>query len=589
MKPLSPEKGPDRTNLFLKLLILIWPFLFIWQGIDLTDTGYLLTGGQQVFIEPQNVQFSYILSFLINGVWRRLTEPFGLMGAYLGSALVYLLTAFFVYRSFRKLISERTLLLGLLIAMMIPNLLRYINYNNLTSLFFVIGSGFLLKAYSGRSPWHYFFAGVIFGSSFYLRLPNLVSVFLLLGILIGHYFDGSGWKDAFKGVLSFLSGFFGALVIPFLILHISGLSDQYFETFHRLWAILVDPSSHHSGEGLIRKIITDFDRTFAAFFHCFLILVVLGKINDLARNRVVAYTTIAFAMLVIGLIGFGFIGNTVVYHYYLLAFIAFVLILQVFGFSSTGKDVRFASLVAFMVMMFATAGSNTGLSAARYDLWLALPLSLNGLFNLKGLYLCDLSQAGKRMENEKKCISFLSDQGIGLARKIICISMILFFLILCYRFTHKDSDRRYLLRYSVDHPKLKYVLTTRNRAEVIDEALKELSKYVIPGDYLLAYNYIPLVYYLTDTRPYAYHSWPELYSSEQLIEKLKQAISERPGLPTVIRAKYPPINDSWPQMHLSSRGSPRHHQVFDEFLKQGKFVQVWENEFFQILLPPAPW
>ncbi|HPI98939.1 MAG TPA: glycosyltransferase family 39 protein, partial [Synergistales bacterium] len=344
MKPLPSNKRSDSINLFLKLLIIIWPFLFILQGLDLTDTGYLLTGGQQVFLEPRNVQFSYILSFLINGAWGKLTEPLGLMGAYLGSAVVYICTAFLVYRSFRKLMPERILLLGLLIAMMIPNLLRYINYNNLTSLFFVAGSVILLKAYDQKSPIYYFLAGLIFGSSFYLRLPNLVSLFLFPAILIGQYFDGSGWKGAFKGVLYFVTGFFAAIVIPFLILHLFGLSGQYLETFHRLWAILTDPSSHHSGEGLVRKILTDFNMTFAAFFHSFLIIVMIGKFNDLVQKRFVSSMSIASAMFLICLIGFGVIGKTVVYHYYLLAFLGFILILQVFGFPSTGREIRFSSL-----------------------------------------------------------------------------------------------------------------------------------------------------------------------------------------------------------------------------------------------------
>jgi hypothetical protein len=80
-----------------------------------------------------------------------------------------------------------------------------------------------------------------------------------------------------------------------------------------------------------------------------------------------------------------------------------------------------------------------------------------------------------------------------------------------------------------------------------------------------------------------------MYTPELLLEKLKQAIVERKIFPPVIRAKYPPLNDSWPQEHLSGRGSSRHHEVFDEFLKHGKYVQVWENDFFQILLPPASW
>ncbi len=589
MKSLHPEPGHSKANLFLKFLILVWPFLFIWQGVDLTDTGYLLTGGQQVFLEPQNVQFSYLFSFVITGIWSRLTAPLGLMGAYLGGAFLYILTAFCVYRILRKQIPERVLLLGLLLTVMIPNLMRYINYNNLTSFFFVLGSAVFIKAFTSHRQVYYFLAGIIFGSSFYLRLPNLVSISLSLVIVTGHYLNGSAWKDILKDSLSFISGFISALIVPFMILHIWGLSDHYFETFQRLLSFMTDSSSHHSGEGLIRKVILDFDRTFAALFKSIIIFAILAKINDIFHSRILRTITIALSLAVVFLIGSGFMGKTAAYHYYLLGFIEFMLLLQVLGFTSSEGEIRFASLVAFMVMLFGMAGSNTGLSAARYNLWLALPLSLHGLFNLKGLYLCEFLNVEKGGKVQNKGISLFSEKGMKMTRNIICISMTLFFVILCYRFSYRDSQQRYLLRYNIDHPKMQYVFTTRERSEVMTEALNELSKYVLPGDYLLAYNYVPLFYYLTDTRPYVYHSWPEMYSPEQLIDKLKQAIAERKGFPPVIRAKYPPLNDTWPKKHLSGRGSVKHHQVFDEFLKQGKYLQVWENEFFQILLPPSSW
>jgi hypothetical protein len=589
MKSLENKRVNDKTILFLKSLIVIWPFLFIWQGLDMTDTGYLLTGGQQIFIEPQNIQFSYLLSFLINGSWNRLAGSLGLMGAYLGGAVLYLLTAVCVYVALKKAVPEKILLLGILISIMIPNLMRYITYNNLTSLFFVAGSGIMIAAFRKKSIPCYFLSGILFGLTVYLRLPNIVSIFLFVAIIIGHFLDDGSWKDNIKESLSFLAGFALALVIPFVILHLAGLSGQYVETFHRLWDIMTDPSSHHSGGGLIKKVIMDLDRTFAAFFKGFLILAILAKINDTAPNRFMSVSITTIVAVTVVITAFGFLGRTAGYHYYVIAFSGFILLLQIFGFTPSNRVVRFASLLALLVMGFAMAGSNTGFSAARYDLWLAFPLSLYGLSRMEGLNICGSEIAEKVNRDINPCLRIFSTKGIGMVRNVICVSLILFFSILCYRFSYRDSDRRYQLRYSVDHPAMKYFYTTEQRARTISEALAELSKYCMPGDYLLAYNYIPLIHYLTGTRPYAYHSWPDMYTPELLLEKLKQAIVERKIFPPVIRAKYPPLNDSWPQEHLSGRGSSRHHEVFDEFLKHGKYVQVWENDFFQILLPPASW
>lgn len=64
-------------------LIIIYPLLFIWQGLDFSDTGYFLSCYQQVFNDPESISgitFSWLTN-IIGGIWVALFgDSLGLLG-----------------------------------------------------------------------------------------------------------------------------------------------------------------------------------------------------------------------------------------------------------------------------------------------------------------------------------------------------------------------------------------------------------------------------------------------------------------------------------------------------------------------------
>ena len=91
---------------------------------------------------------------------------------------------------------------------------------------------------------------------------------------------------------------------------------------------------------------------------------------------------------------------------------------------------------------------------------------------------------------------------------ILCVGLGIFCLILgFFNFRHhyqvipdRDKPIKYLTE-SFTHPKLRGIKSTPRRVKAIEQTLNFLKPLVKPGDYLFAYDDIPMFYYLTDTRP----------------------------------------------------------------------------------------
>ena len=81
-----------------------------------------------------------------------------------------------------------------------------------------------------------------------------------------------------------------------------------------------------------------------------------------------------------------------------------------------------------------------------------------------------------------------------------------------YKYIYNEPEiERLTARF--DNPRLAGIYSTPEKVSVLDELLRYLNGKVKPGDYFLAYNHIPMLYFLTHTRPaygavWARDDWP---------------------------------------------------------------------------------
>jgi hypothetical protein len=146
------------------------------------------------------------------------------------------------------------------------------------------------------------------------------------------------------------------------------------------------------------------------------------------------------------------------------------------------------------------------------------------------------------------------------------------------------------MRAMVNHPKLRWILTTPSRAQSLNELLKQLQPLVRKDDYLLDYMQIPMIYFLTETKPYLYSSWANLYEPPVFDQMLRRAESASRALPVCVRTKVDTCHPEWPNSTYPPSQSYRcvgNRRLVDSFMQTHGYQEYWENFAFEIWLPPS--
>ena len=154
-----------------------------------------------------------------------------------------------------------------------------------------------------------------------------------------------------------------------------------------------------------------------------------------------------------------------------------------------------------------------------------------------------------------------------------------------FRNVYRDNSLRWKMTQTIDHPLLRGVYTTPERAEVVRGLLSELEQRVQPGDILLTYESIPMLNFITQTKPYLYNPWPILYLPLEFTRNLEKARRER-LLPIAVLAKVEMRSSSWPKSGAVNQAETAKitRSLLHTFLAENSYKKVWENETFEILV-----
>ena len=162
-----------------------------------------------------------------------------------------------------------------------------------------------------------------------------------------------------------------------------------------------------------------------------------------------------------------------------------------------------------------------------------------------------------------------------------------------------DPGNRSQKTAAILSPMAQGIYTIQQRAEIVNPMLTALSNYVKPGDELLVYDSSPLVYYLTQTRPFAGISWPCVFYGQSYVDKFKAAEKQAPKLPVVVMQYYVSSN-KWTEVNpnyymLKNEGGTDDDSFFStkemklnirRFLKEHNYKTVWSNKYYDILVCP---
>jgi hypothetical protein len=601
---LFPFLGKMNTRLFF-FLIFIFQLLLIFQGFDLSDEGFLSTFYSQIFRNPTSVSYNFMfwLTGIIGGTWSKITSPLGLLGLRLGGAITNTLTVMLTHRLLKKYLGPEYLKLGLiLVVLSLNNDIKILNYNTLSSLFYVFGITFLFRGIIKNHALDILLGGFIAGLNVFVRTPNILEVGLVLGIMYNSYLSNQSYSISIKQISSFLSGFITAIGLVVFIMYLTGHLSIYLGSLKLLYAMgkgQVQTPEIQGGYGISRLIFLFRSNNAQSIKYALIVIACISCLlflsNILKKNPALQkIITQSLAFLIMITILFLIVIHRIDHFTILFTLTGLILLAAVsMAFTRTEKEIKLLSFFGCFFLLSFPLGSSDGIyTAGRYCLWIALPVTLDYFLKISAIHLNTsvlrdnqeyygkLGVVENQMRNIKKCILFL---------------LVFAGLYFVYYYPFFDRRNRSQMRYALRSDKLKGIYTTKGRAEVFNELLSESAKYINKGDYVIAYDDMAIFYYATNTIPQLSNPLPAVYNTSQFQSDLNGVLTRSGNFPPVIRQKIATIGDAskWPEEILPGNyfkieKNRDKNTILDSFLLKNNYKEVWSNRVFMILLPERP-
>jgi hypothetical protein len=247
------------------------------------------------------------------------------------------------------------------------------------------------------------------------------------------------------------------------------------------------------------------------------------------------------------------------------------------------KNLRILTAIGCIMLLVMPVGSNFVLiTAGKYAVWIIIPVTVDFLLNIRAL-----SSRVVVSENSRQVYEQVIDENHMTGLRNTCIYLTLVFILsVTFYYPYFDRANRIVMRYPVNNVHVAHIYTTQARARVINELLDASVRYVKPDDYVLAYDCIPMFYFLTDSKPYMHNSWVWLYDDGVFRKELYKSLDETHICPVVVMQKRSTIGNNWPDnLQENYQFRPLAMQYMQQFLKTYQYSLVWENDFFRIYLP----
>lgn len=552
-------------------LILLYSLLRIWQGLDVTDTGFLLATFQFQYTEPNSVSYGifYWLTNILGGAIDELGG--GLIGMRFANILLSMATGSVTYVILRSITTNRLLILTSFFVTLVYNTkIEHLlwGYKNLTAFLFVLAGGFLYFGLIKQNRLLVASSGLLLGISIFARTPNILG--LTLGLAIPFYcifLQNRLWQRSILDSVSFVFGWLAGIASMVFLLYSLSQLDFYVEGLQRLFSFAANEESYHSSDRLLMMFFRD--NGFALVTGGFALIVL-------------TYCFHLYFDVFKGKHSFLFIGVVAVISLFALSFMRlwfwvipgvlyFAHAAYIWLYRKNEVKISLLALISVLILLLVPLGSGSSIKGAVHGSWIALPLVLCIVYE-KEL----LGSRYFRFDVQQRVFAYR-----------LCISILLVLsLVTAYRFTFRDTASRMTMSYNIMHPQLRGIYTTQERAKVMSELLAEMEKYVEPDDYLLAYNEIPLIHYLTRTKPWLGNPWPMLYSPNEFEERLHKQDQRHDSLPVIVRATGSTSAREWPNGNIDFLEIEKEEiirQIMQDYIQERDYQVVWKNDFFEIL------
>ncbi len=564
-------------------VILLYPFLHVNIGIDVTDTGYSL--GSFLF-EPQMgeewVLFATYLANLTGSMFAML--PFGntMLGMNVYTSAIVSLSAFISYIFLKKKLPEWIVFLGIFMAESLCWCPTIILYNYLTYLFFTL---LIVLLYMGLTQKRVFlfWAGIILGLNVMVRFPNLAQAALILSVW---YY---GWlrKDRFllvlQNTLLCIGGFLTGLAVVLAEISIQYGLDSYISMISHLFNM---SSSSGDGHSLGSMLFSIADAYFVAFRWLLypLALTVAGLIafylvrKNKVLTRVGAVLYFAGMLLLLRLLYGRGMFNLKYYTYEsMFQWVAIFLILSMITMLMVMLQKEYATeekvlaCMILLIILVTPLGSDNYLYPIMNNLFLIAPVTFYWMFQ------------------------FLKGRKAVLPVKMMLAMIIVITLIQStafgYTFVFRDGTQGEALTSEVTRNRvLKGMKTSPQKAAMLESVTEFADSNGLVGKEVILYGNIPAMSCFLEMPAALTTSWPDLatYRVETMKEELAElAIQDEKPVVILSSAVAAWISEDLEEMTKLQITPEMYHndekvELIRQFIMILQYQEIYANDSFVI-------
>jgi len=586
-------------------LLFCFQILVIFQGIELADTGFYGSFYQQIFDNPQSVAYCFMfwLSGIIGGIFLKIFPFAGLFGLRILWVFVFLAIIVVAYRFLKKYVHTAYLQWSLFILTLhLNNDPKEFYYNNFSSLLYLVTAILLFNGLKSNRLMAIFGSGAIVSLNAFNRFPNILGVGLAMAILYYGFIHKTEIKVIVKMLFSFMAGFLVTTGIVLLIMQLAGQLHIYLDALYILAGmgkrpVQINPAEdHYSIILMIKTIIHHFGVTVIVAILIIAGLISFYTMEDRIKrlnpniNILFGIIKLCFIALIVALVFRGTITNISINN--VITGVCLVVGTAMILFSPN-KEVNLLLFIGIFIMIVHPMGSSEGIrTVEKYSLWIVFPIVFDRIFSTVSLRINNRSE---RPGQSAGIYFFVSEKQLTEAKKGVLILSIFSCLYFTYYYPHSDWGNRATMIYPVNNKNMRFVYTSKERAELLNQLLEASAKYVHTGDIVFVYDCNALYHFMTDTKPYTRNPWPWLYLSNTFKTELENAEATNKYLPVIIMQTASTLVDDasyWPQRrspndYLKNPTNIDRNKIMEEFITNHNYHEVWSNSYFKILIPPG--
>lgn len=550
--------------------------LFIFQGIDLFDTGVHLTHQIAATLFPIELGDTWPVIFLtdlIGGTWLRFINGPSLIWARLGGVLVTSINAIIIFSILSNYFDRNKVFFATIICTLFittTSALNIIDYYTFPALLINISAWLfnkiLIENIGSIKSYIY---GFLFGFMF---VPIILSKFTLISVLLIPtcliiYNKFSEYRIVgIKNIcLPAFVGLTSAIILFYIFYEDIGVSSDY--TKYILYTIIdyvinnPGSSGAHPMKGMLSVYKTQYICAVIGGFGFSLLILSKYFLNLRFNIRITNALIFIFIMVCIYLVYVLIINR--VFRPEFLVTVLFDVVIGILILSSIisihlcrNSYVNSLIIIGLIIMLITPLGSNTGIMNSVLGMWLILPLSI----------LC--MDKIKRCRRNKKLGSALP------SFRTILATILIVSILFHFAWVYGDDLNRMHLNTAFSSPPLLGIFSTSEKVMVVDELILNMKNYTNKGDYVIFSSNMPLFYYLTETRPSIN---PAIEGNISHLIRKKDKISPK----IIILSKTDTSKRNWPDKDTIS---DTNNSLNIEKLKRNyvNYSLLWENKAFAI-------